>query len=83
MKTLKKLPFLVFTILFIFGCETTPKQITQKADYEKYLTLKDNKSVTFAQNEIDFWQKKFQWPRLFFKPTNQLIYFFISQMRYL
>lgn len=59
MKTLKKLPFLVFTILFIFGCETTPKQITQKADYEKYLTLKDNKSITFAQNEIDFWQKKF------------------------
>nr|WP_315142442.1 tetratricopeptide repeat protein [uncultured Flavobacterium sp.] len=59
MKTLKKLPFLVFTILFIFGCETKPKQITQKADYEKYLTLKDNKSVTFAQNEIDFWQKKF------------------------
>lgn len=59
MKTLKKLPFLVFTILFIFGCETTPKQITQKADYEKYLTLKNNKSITFAQNEIDFWQKKF------------------------
>ena len=59
MKTLKKLPFLVFTILFIFGCETTPKQIPQKADYEKYLPLKNNKSITFAQNEIDFWQKKF------------------------
>lgn len=59
MKTLKTLSFLVFTILFIFGCETKPKQITKKSDYDKYLTLKENKSLTFAQNEIDFWQKKF------------------------
>jgi tetratricopeptide (TPR) repeat protein len=59
MRTLKALSFLVFTTLFLFGCEKKPKQITQKADYEKYLALKDNKSLVFAQNEIDFWQKKF------------------------
>ncbi|RTY91416.1 hypothetical protein EKM01_06420 [Flavobacterium sp. RSP46] len=59
MKTLKIIPFLVFTILLIFGCETKSEQITNADDYMKYLGLKDNKSVTFAQNEIDFWQKKF------------------------
>ncbi|MFV8344400.1 tetratricopeptide repeat protein [Flavobacterium sp. XS2P39] len=59
MKTLKIIPFLVFTILFLFGCETKSEQITNKEDYAKYLSLKDNKSITFAHNEIDFWQKKF------------------------
>ncbi|MFV7235765.1 tetratricopeptide repeat protein [Flavobacterium sp. ZB4R12] len=59
MKTLKIIPFLVFTILFIFGCETKSKQITNKEDYTKYLNIKGNKSLTFARNEIDFWQKKF------------------------
>ena len=57
MKTLKIIPFLVFTILFIFGCETKSKQITHTEDYNKYLTIKDNKSLSFARNEIDFWQK--------------------------
>ena len=59
MKTLKTVSFLVFTILFIFGCETKSEQITNKEDYNKYLTLKDNKSLAFANKEIDFWQKKF------------------------
>ena len=59
MKTLKIVSFLVFTILFIFGCETKSEQITNKEDYNKYLTLKDNKSLAFANKEIDFWQKKF------------------------
>lgn len=58
MKTLKIIPFLVFTILFLFGCETKSEQITSKEDYVKYLSLKDNKSMTFARKEIDFWQKK-------------------------
>ena len=59
MKTLKIIPFLVFTILFIFGCEKKSEQITTTEDYNKYLNIKDNKSVTFANNEIDFWQKKY------------------------
>jgi tetratricopeptide (TPR) repeat protein len=59
MKTLKTISFLVFTILFIFGCETKSEQITNKEDYNRYLKVKDNKSLTFATNEIDFWQKKF------------------------
>ena len=59
MKTSKIIPFTVFTILFIFGCETKSNTITQKEDYNKYLEVKDNKSLTLAQKEIIFWQKKF------------------------
>jgi tetratricopeptide (TPR) repeat protein len=59
MKTLKTLSFLVFTILFLFGCDTKSEQITKAEDYNKYLILKDNKSLTFAHQEIDFWQKKY------------------------
>ncbi|MBC7749585.1 MAG: tetratricopeptide repeat protein [Methylotenera sp.] len=59
MKTLKTLSFLVFTILFIFGCDTKSEQITKAEDYNKFLILKDNKSLNFAHQEIDFWQKKY------------------------
>lgn len=58
MKTLKALSFLVFTTLFLFGCETVSDQITNTKDYNKYLTLRENKSLIFANNELDFWQKK-------------------------
>ena len=43
----------------MIDCTNNPIQITQKADYESYLNVKNNKSLIFAQNEIDFWQKKF------------------------
>ncbi|MFV8326514.1 tetratricopeptide repeat protein [Flavobacterium sp. ZS1P14] len=59
MKTLKIIPLLVFTILSLFSCEKKPSQITNTSDYNKYLNVKGNKSLTFATNEIDFWQKKF------------------------
>ncbi|MDI1306764.1 MAG: tetratricopeptide repeat protein [bacterium] len=59
MKTLKIIPLLVFTILSLFSCEKKPSQITNTSDYNKYLNVKGNKSLIFANNEIDFWQKKF------------------------
>lgn len=59
MKTLKIIPFLVFTILFIFGCEKKSEQITNTEDYSKYLNLKENKALSFAHNEINFWQNKY------------------------
>ncbi|TDE07237.1 tetratricopeptide repeat protein [Flavobacterium sandaracinum] len=59
MKTLKTLLFLVFTILFIFGCDTKSEQITKAEDYNKYLTLKENIGLKYAHKEIDYWQKKF------------------------
>ncbi len=59
MKALKLMPSLVFAILFIVGCENKPKEISNALDYNKYLNVNGNKSLTFANNEIDFWQKKF------------------------
>jgi tetratricopeptide (TPR) repeat protein len=59
MKTLKIIPLFVFTILSLFSCDNKTKQITKTTDYNKYLNVKGNKSMTFANNEIDFWQKKF------------------------
>ncbi|RDI54941.1 tetratricopeptide repeat protein [Flavobacterium glaciei] len=59
MKTLKTISFLVFSILFIFGCESKTEQITNTEDYAEYLSLTDNKSLDFAHKEIDFWQKKY------------------------
>ena len=59
MKTLKIIPFLAVALLFLNSCEKKPNQITKKSDYNKYLDVKENKSIVFANNEIDFWQKKF------------------------
>ncbi|MFV5695315.1 tetratricopeptide repeat protein [Flavobacterium sp. LB3P122] len=59
MKTFKIIPLLVFTILSLLSCEKKSTQITNTSDYDKYLNVKGNKSLTFATNEIDFWQKKF------------------------
>jgi tetratricopeptide (TPR) repeat protein len=58
MKTLKIIPLLFFSILSISSCSNKPSQITQTSDYEKYLDIKENKSVDFANLEIDFWQNK-------------------------
>lgn len=59
MKPYKVIPILVFTILFIFGCNTKPNQITNTADYDKYLHLASNESLDFANKEISFWQSKY------------------------
>lgn len=58
MKTLKTLPLLVFAILTISSCTNKPSQITKTSDYEKYLNVKENKSIDFANKEISFWQTK-------------------------
>lgn len=70
------MPLLVFAILFIFGCDTKPKQITSASDYNKYLNVKGNKSLTFANNEIDFWQKKFD------EAPNQISYLSLIASNY-
>jgi tetratricopeptide (TPR) repeat protein len=59
MKPYKFIPVLVFTILFIFACDTKPKQITKTADYDKYLHMAGNESMDFANKEIEFWQSKY------------------------
>jgi Flp pilus assembly protein TadD len=59
MKNLKIIALLVFTIFTLYSCKNTPNQITKTTDYEKYLNLKTNISIDFANHEIDFWQKKY------------------------
>jgi tetratricopeptide (TPR) repeat protein len=60
MKPYKLIPALVFTILFIFACDTNEKnQITKTSDYAKYLRVDGNESLDFANKEIDFWQNKY------------------------
>jgi tetratricopeptide (TPR) repeat protein len=76
MKTLKIIPLLVFTILSLFSCEKKPSQITHTSDYNKYLSVKGNKSLTFARAEINFWQKKFD------AAPNQISYLSIIAANY-
>ncbi|MFB0911454.1 MAG: hypothetical protein QMA99_11035, partial [Flavobacterium sp.] len=60
MKPYKLIPALVFTILFIFACDTNEKnKITKTSDYAKYLRVDGNESLDFANKEIDFWQNKY------------------------
>lgn len=65
MKTLKILPILV---LILCSCTNTPSQITNASDYEKYLHVKENKSINFARTEINFWQSRYD------ATPNQMIY---------
>jgi tetratricopeptide (TPR) repeat protein len=58
MKTLKILLLLVFAMLSLNSCSNKPSQITKTSDYEKYLNIKGNKSIDFANREINFWQTK-------------------------
>ncbi|PVX47447.1 tetratricopeptide repeat protein [Flavobacterium sp. 103] len=58
MKNLKILPLLAFFVLCLSSCTNKPPQITNTLDYEKYLNIKDNKSIDFANREINFWQTK-------------------------
>lgn len=59
MKTIKIIPILVLIILFFSNCNRKNDQITNTADYDKYLNIQGNKSLDFAKRELDFWQKKY------------------------
>jgi len=58
MKTFNLAIILVMTLLMV-SCKNESNQITNPKDYDSYLVSKDTKSIDFAKNEIDFWQKKF------------------------
>lgn len=60
MKKLQTLGMIVFAILFLISCDTNKKQLTNAQDYNRFLNLKNNPSINFATNEIEFWQKKYQ-----------------------
>jgi tetratricopeptide (TPR) repeat protein len=50
---------LVITSFLILSCNSKSDKIIAQKDYNKYLEIKDNKSKDFAQNEINFWQVKY------------------------
>jgi len=58
MKTFNLAIILVMTLLMV-SCKNESNQITNPKDYDTYLVSNDTKSIDFAKNEIDFWQKKF------------------------
>ncbi len=59
-------------LLAVSACTKNQDSITKATDYNKYLDIIGNKSIDFAHNEIDFWQKKYE------KSPNQISY--LSQM---
>lgn len=59
MNVLHRISVLFFTSLILLSCESKPEQITNVADYDKYLNIKGNETLEVAKKEIDFWQKKY------------------------
>lgn len=71
---------IILTVISLFfivtSCETKPNQVSNKKDYEKYLIKEDKNSLNFVDNEITFWQKKFN------KAPNQTSYLGIIASNY-
>ena len=60
MKTYNSILLLFLGMLALVSCENSQKQITNPEQYNQYLTIKGNESVDFANDEIEFWQKKYE-----------------------
>ena len=58
MKISNLLKILVFTIS-ITSCNNENSKITNASDYNTYLSISANKNKQLAENEIIFWQKKY------------------------
>jgi tetratricopeptide (TPR) repeat protein len=51
--------FFVLVSLFITGCQKKTANITNREDYNHFLLAEVDKVKEFSQNEINFWQEKF------------------------
>lgn len=58
MKTFQYTLFILATLVMI-SCEKESSKIVNPADYDSFLATKENKSLDFANYEINFWQNKF------------------------
>lgn len=47
-------------MMAIVSCNNSNKQITNPKEYNEYLSIKGNESVDFANEEIKFWQNKYE-----------------------
>lgn len=59
---------IVLLALCVTGCKTSPKQITNSNDYNKYLEYQENGMLQLARNDYEFWEKKLE------KDPNQFPY---------
>jgi tetratricopeptide (TPR) repeat protein len=70
----------ILTVLSMFfiitSCETKPNQVSNKADYDKYLNKEDKTTLAFVSKEINFWEAKFK------KAPNQMSYLSIIASNY-
>lgn len=56
---IKSILLLLISFVVISCSSKSEKQITNKEDYQSFLIVKENKSLIKINNEIDFWQKKY------------------------
>ncbi|QBN17995.1 tetratricopeptide repeat protein [Flavobacterium nackdongense] len=76
MRTIQKLSILLLSALVLLSCNQKSNTITSQKEYNKYLEIKDNKSKAFVEDEIVFWQKKFD------AAPNQISYLSILASNY-
>lgn len=58
MKTLNIILSFIITFILV-SCNETNTKITNPKDYNSYLELKSNKNLNFINQELTFWQKKY------------------------
>lgn len=77
MKTIANLAITAFVAFSILSCQQKSEKITNSKDYNHFLTISKNQAFEATQNEINFWQKKFD------KAPNQISYLGILASNYL
>jgi predicted Zn-dependent protease len=76
MKTIKKITAAICLCLLAMSCDKKSENVTNAADYNKYLTNDKNESLAFTKDEIVFWQNKYD------KAPNQLSYLSVLASNY-
>ncbi len=59
---------LIVVVLFLIGCNSPNKKITQKLDYNQFLEINENEMLSDVKLDMEFWEKKLE------KDPNQFPY---------
>lgn len=76
MKLINSIIAVIFIGLLAASCNKPSQKVTNANDYNKYLTNTKNQSLTFAKEELNFWQKKYE------KAPNQISYLGVLASNY-